>query len=165
MCEKDSCIFCILHTCISVHTSLCWRIRFPRARLYICTFAEVHLCNYACFMCECVSDSANSLSGSIRPAVGGAAAHLASTWWICWEWAEPLDTLQWLHRERRCGHTVSRKEVEKMREVENRRQDRPMEERWEDVGGNEGSHNTCNTQHLKAENRVTCFILESLPVS
>lgn len=108
---------------------------FSKCRLYICTFAEVHLCNYACFMCECVSDSANSLSGSIRPAVGGAAAHLASTWWICWEWAEPLDTLQWLHRERRCGHTVSKKEVEKMMEVENRRQDRPMEERWEDVGG------------------------------
>lgn len=165
MCEKDSCIFCILHTCISVHTSLCWRICFPSARLYICTFAEVHLCNYACFMWECVSDSANSLSGSIRPAVGGAAAHLASTWWICWEWAEPLDTLQWLHRERRCGHTVSRKEVEKN---DGGRKQKARLANGREMGGcrgNEGSHNTCDTQHLKAENRVTCFILESLPVS
>lgn len=52
-----------------------------------------------------------------------------------------------------------------MMEGENRRQDRPIEERWEDVGGNEGSHNMCHAQHLKAENLVTCFILESLPVS
>lgn len=33
-------------------------------------------------------------------------------------------------------------------EVENRRQDMQIEERWEDVWGNEG----CDVQHLKAEN-------------
>lgn len=37
-----------------------------------------------------------------------------------------------------------------MMEVENRRQDGQIEERWEDVWGNEGSDNTCDLPH-KAE--------------
>lgn len=56
-----------------------------------------------------------------RGALVRADARPASTWWICWEGAEPLDTLQWLRdgeggggRQGAWASTVSRWEVEKM---------------------------------------------------